>query len=62
MIPLWIVYMATRAAGILFYSKRGLLHSYYDKLASDLVFDNLRMVEKGFKQSHSLETVFLAES
>jgi hypothetical protein len=35
-----------------------LFHSCYDKLASDLVFDNGKMMGTGFRPVHSLETIF----
>jgi nucleoside-diphosphate-sugar epimerase len=57
-IPLSPVWLATRIAGILLPGKRNWLHSCYDKLASDLVFDNGKMMKTGFKPHHSLETVF----
>ncbi len=60
-IPLWTVFLATRIAGLVFYGKRGWLHSCYDKLASSLVFDNTRMLATGFKPIHSLESVFKLE-
>jgi len=57
-VPLSVVWLATRIAGIFFSSKREWIHSCYDKLASDLVFDNGRMIEMGFRPRHSLETIF----
>jgi nucleoside-diphosphate-sugar epimerase len=56
--PLSAVWVGTRIAGAFFPGKRRWLHSGYDKLASDLVFDNGRMLRTGFKPRHSLETVF----
>lgn len=61
LIPLFSVWLATRIAGILFTNKKSWLHSCYDKLASDLVFDTGKMMGIGFKPRHSLETVFDAE-
>jgi len=60
-VPLSPVWIATRIAGALFTNKKSWLHSCYDKLASDLVFDNGRMMKTGFKPVHSLETIFYAE-
>jgi nucleoside-diphosphate-sugar epimerase len=60
-IPLFPVWLATRIAGILFTNKKSWLHSCYDKLASDLVFDNGKMMKTGFKLVHSLETIFCAD-
>ena len=60
-IPLFPVWIATRIAGILFTNKKSWLHSCYDKLASDLVFDTGKMMGIGFRPVHSLETMFYAE-
>ena len=57
-VPLSLVWFATRIAGIFFSSKREWIHSCYDKLASDLVFDNGKMMGTGFVPRHSLETIF----
>ena len=57
-VPLPLVWLATRIAGTLFPHKRGWLHSCYDKLASNLVFDNEKMLTTGFRPCHSLETIF----
>ncbi len=57
-IPLSIVWLLTRIAGILFAKKRKWLHSCYEKLAQDLVFDNTRMLNTGFTPKHTLETIF----
>ena len=57
-VPLSVVWVATRIAGIIFHNKKNWLHSCYDKLASDLVFNNKKMMETGFKPVHSIETIF----
>ncbi len=57
-VPLFVVWFATRIAGVFFPKKRGWIHSCYDKLACDLVFDNGRMMGTGFRPVHSLETIF----
>jgi nucleoside-diphosphate-sugar epimerase len=57
-VPLPPVWLATRIAGSLFPDKRNWLHSCYDKLAYDLVFDNGKMMERGFRPKHSVETIF----
>ena len=57
-VPLSAVWLATRVAGFFFSGKREWIHSCYDKLASDLVFDNGRMLETGFRAGCSLETIF----
>ena len=54
-IPLSFVWLLTRIAGFLLPKKRKWLHSGYEKLASDLVFDNGRMMGTGFRPKHSLE-------
>lgn len=60
-VPLSLVWIATRIAGLVLRSKRQWLHSCYDKLAFSLVFDNKRMLDTGFKPKHNLESVFLDE-
>jgi len=60
-VPLFPVWLATRIAGMLFTNKKSWLHSCYDKLASDLVFDTEKMMGIGFRPVHSLETMFYAE-
>ena len=50
--------LASRIAGGLFSDKRKWFHSCYEKLASSLVFDNEKMLKRGFKPRHSLETIF----
>jgi len=56
--PLSPVWFATRVAGVFFPDRKSWFHSCYDKLASDLVFDNKRMMGTGFVPRHSLETIF----
>jgi len=58
-IPLPIVWLATRIAGIILTNKKKWLHSGYNKLASSLVFDNSKMLKTGFEPRHSLHTIFL---
>ena len=50
-----------RIAGCLLRNKKEWVYSCYDKLASDLVFDNGRMMGTGFKPRHSLETILAAD-
>jgi len=57
-IPLPVVWSATRIAGSVLRDKRDWLHSCYDKLALNLIFDNSRMLQAGFKPGHTLDTVF----
>jgi hypothetical protein len=40
-------------------SKRSWIYSCYDKVAKDLVFDNTKMLETGFKPEKNLEDIFL---
>lgn len=61
-VPLPLVWLATRMAGLVFKGKRQWLHSCYDKLAKDLVFDNRRMLATGFRPKQTLESVFLRKS
>lgn len=56
--PLPIVWSATRIAGLVLRNKRDWLHSCYDKLASDLIFDNSKMIQTGFKPRHTLNSIF----
>jgi len=57
-IPLPVVWFATFIASCLLPNKRKWIHSCYDKLASDMVFDNEKMMRTGFKPIHSLDTIF----
>ncbi len=58
-VPLWCVWLATRIAGVLIKDKIKLIHSFYDKLANDLVFDNKRMLNTGFDPKHTIKSVFV---
>jgi len=57
-IPLSPVWLASRLAGAFLPDKKKWLHSCYDKLASDMVFNNQKMLETGFRPCHSLKTIF----
>ncbi|MBN1626849.1 MAG: hypothetical protein JW944_10020, partial [Deltaproteobacteria bacterium] len=57
-IPLTFVWSATRLAGAVMRDKKDWLHSCYEKLASDLVFDNSKMLQTGFKPRHTLTSIF----
>jgi len=57
-VPLSVVWIATRIAGIFLSHKREWIHSCYNKLASDLVFDNRKMLKTGFRPVHSVQTIF----
>ena len=61
-IPIFPVWIATRMAGAIFRHNKDWWHACYDKLASDQVFDNKKMLGTGFKPRHSLETIFQAET
>ena len=58
-IPLPAVKTATRIAGFIFKNQRQWFHSCYDKVASNLVFDNSRMLNTGFVPKHTLQSIFL---
>lgn len=58
-VPLSSVWMITRVAGFLKKDKVKLIHSFYDKLANDLVFDNNRMLNTGFDPKYTIESVFV---
>jgi len=57
-IPLPFVWLLTRLAGLLLPKKKQWLHSGYEKLTQDLLFDNSRMLNTGFTPKHTLETIF----
>ncbi|HKJ30923.1 MAG TPA: NAD-dependent epimerase/dehydratase family protein, partial [Balneolales bacterium] len=57
-IPLPVVWWTTRVAGILFPQKRRWLYGCYDKLSSNLIFDNEKMLNTGFQPVYSLQTIF----
>lgn len=61
-IPLPFIWYLTRFVGLLLPKKKKWLHSGYEKLKSDLVFDNSRMLKTGFLPKHSLETIFSSTS
>ena len=57
-IPLWLVWAGTRIAGTILKRKSGWIHSFYDKLAKDLIFDNTRMLEFGYKPTKTVRSVY----
>lgn len=57
-IPLSTVWFATRMAGVFLPKKKKWIHSCYEKLATDLIFDNRNMLGTGFVPVYSLETIF----
>lgn len=56
--PLFLIFIATRIAGLLFPSKKDWLHAVHEKLAISLVFDNKRMLATGFTPVHDLKAVY----
>jgi nucleoside-diphosphate-sugar epimerase len=58
-VPLLLVWMATRLAGLFLQDKRQWIYSCHDKLKFSLVFDNTKMLNTGFNHINSLESVFL---
>jgi nucleoside-diphosphate-sugar epimerase len=57
-IPLWLIWVATRIAGKILKHKSGWIHSFYDKLAKDSIFDNTLMLESGYKPAKTLRSVY----
>ena len=57
-IPLFAVWFVTRIASVFFPKKKKWIRSCYDKLASDLIFDNGKMMSTGFSPRYSLKTIF----
>lgn len=58
-VPLPVIWLVTRVAGVVIPGKKDWLHSCYDKLANSMVFDNKKMLTTGFLPRHSLETIFM---
>ena len=58
-IPLWLVWAGTRIAGKIMKRKSQWIHSFYDKLAKSLIFDNTRMLESGYKPPETLRSVYI---
>lgn len=57
-VPLGAVRMAAQVGGMIFREQAGLLHSSFNKVSSDMVFESDRMLDTGFRPRHTLETVF----
>lgn len=57
-IPLGSVWLGTRLLGAIIRNKSTWIYSCYDKLANNLVFDNKKMMDTGFKPIHTLKRVF----
>ena len=60
-VPLPVVCFASRAGGKVLRRREAWLRSCYNKVSSDMVFSNERMLKTGFSPVHTLETVFLSE-
>ena len=58
-IPLFLVKAMVIIAGRIFKARSSWIASCYDKLAKDLVFDNGKMLETGYRPEDSLRSVFL---
>ena len=58
-IPEYSIFLVTRILGLMLPSKKDWIHGCYEKLASSLIFDNNKMLEKGFMPKHDLKTIFL---
>ncbi len=58
-VSLTIVWILTRLGGRFFKKHKNVIHSFYNKLANDLIFDNKKMLATGFKPKHDLKTIFL---
>ncbi|MCD4723109.1 MAG: NAD-dependent epimerase/dehydratase family protein [Desulfobacula sp.] len=58
-IPLYFVELPITFIALLLKNKSVWVHSFYNKLANDLVFDNKRMLDTGFKHKVSLRSIFI---
>lgn len=58
-VPLCLVAWPINFIALLFKNKSVWIHSFYNKLANDLVFDNKTMLDTGFKHKVSLRSVFI---
>lgn len=57
LVPKKLVWMGTRIAGMIFPKNRDWWHACYDKLTGELVYDNKRMLDTGFRPPYSLATI-----
>ncbi len=57
-IPLSLVEIPVHFLSFLLKTKSVWIYSFYNKLANDLIFENKKMLDTGFKPAHTLETVF----
>ncbi|MCP3924111.1 MAG: NAD-dependent epimerase/dehydratase family protein [Desulfobacterales bacterium] len=58
-IPLISVWILTRVLSFFFRRNREWVKACYDKVAYDLIFDNTRMKETGFKPKYNIKNIFL---
>ena len=58
-IPLYLVALPIHFIALLLKHKSIWIYSFYNKLANDLVFDNKRMLDTGFKHKVCLKSVFI---
>lgn len=58
-IPLCLVELPIGLIALLFKNKSVWIHSFYRKLANDLVFDNKRMLDMDFKPKQNIKSVFI---
>lgn len=59
-LPLPAVRCASRLGGSVLRRREAWFRSCYNKVSSDMVFGNERMLKTGFNPTHTLETVFLS--
>jgi hypothetical protein len=52
------VWLLTRVSGLLLKKRKAWILSIYEKLATDLVFDNEQMLKTGFRPKHNIHNVF----
>ncbi len=57
-IPINVVKLTADILGYIYPERKAWIHSCYLKLSKDIVVNNQRMLETGFKPVHSLESVF----
>lgn len=59
-VPLPAVCFASRLGGKILRRREAWFRSCYNKVSSDMVFSNERMLKMGFRPVHTLETIFLS--
>lgn len=58
-VPLWVINFFFRLAGFFLKGKKNWLHSCYNKLSLDFIYDNTKMLGTGFVPEDNLNSVFL---